>query len=78
MFTDIKDVPHSKAGSHFFITRTSNWSVTVSVCMLATFLVMHALDARPSPRSLQAKDEYYQLNSTETNILIDINITLSQ
>jgi hypothetical protein len=77
-FTDVKLAAHANAGSHFFLEHASTWSLLVSLAMLATFLVMHGYGAIRAPPILADKEEYYALNTTEGNVSIDVDITLSQ
>jgi hypothetical protein len=77
-FAEVKLAPHANSGSHFFLEHASTWSLLISLAMLATFLVMHAYGALRAPPILADKEEYYALNSTEGNVSIDVDVTLSQ
>jgi hypothetical protein len=77
-FTDVELAPHPNAGSRFFLEHTSVWSLLITVAMLTAFVFMHGSAALRSPPMLSNKEEYYKLNSTEGNVSVDIEITLSQ
>ena len=77
-FAEVELDGHSNAGSHFFIESTGWWSFLTTIAMLGAFLVMHTYAALRAPPLLASKEEFFKLNSTESNVSIDVDITLSQ
>jgi hypothetical protein len=77
-YDDVELAPHPHAASHFFLEHTSGWSLFITIALLVAFMGMHGSAALKSPPILSSKEEYYKLNSTEGNVSVDIEITLSQ
>ncbi|OHT08851.1 hypothetical protein TRFO_22518 [Tritrichomonas foetus] len=77
-FAEVELAANVGAGSHFYIENTPAWSFIVTMLIFAAFIGMHLYAAIMAPELLSTKDEFFKLNSTEENVSIDVDITLSQ
>lgn len=77
-YNDVDLAPNQKGGSHFFIEGSTKLSLITTLGMMAVFLAMHAYAAFKAPPLLAVKEDYFKLNSSEGNVSIDVDVTLSQ
>jgi hypothetical protein len=76
-YTAVEAAGNPLTASHFFIDTTSRLSAVSAIGMLAGFLLLHIYAVFQAPPVFEYRQEYFQLNNTDGNISIDIDITLA-
>jgi hypothetical protein len=77
-YADVKLAANPKSGSYFFIDTASFSSLVTTFMGLAAFLALHGFSSLRAPPTLATKSEVYNMNETNGNTSIDIDITLAQ
>jgi hypothetical protein len=78
VYAEVELAAHPNSGSFYFIEGTSPGQMASTLFGLACFLLMHTYASLRCPPSFGSKSEFYQMNESEGNATVDIDITLSQ